>query len=290
MFARCGYLALELGYCKRDYEGCCQWCCRALVLHCVGRSLVTLLGLIAYRLHFDSHDPAYTLLSQQEATRAAFSRASGPSLGSICAGSLTIATVQTSLYLMRWARRLTTPPQLQAFAPLHPLAFLSRFITSFDTVSTYALVYIGITGEGFWPSATRARGIVANHGSAGSAARVVGEEDDDEEIITSRRRRGRTHVRRVSDCKFHLAICLCRSRVLINCNSRCRHNGLEPLVTLSAFYSGVLGSRRLRICGTHLGRTYQCSSRSSHMWNRHLPHRQVRAWPWRRCVSIPQRF
>lgn len=148
-----------------------------------------------------SHDPAFTLLSQQQATRAAFARASGPSLGSICAGSLTIATVQASVFIMSWLRRLTTPPQLRFLAPLHPLAFLGNWIASLDTISTYALVYIGITGDNFWQSAKRARGIVANHGST-AAARVIDDEDDEEEVPTSRRRRGRPQARRVSDCAF----------------------------------------------------------------------------------------
>lgn len=135
-------------------------------------------------------------MSQQQATQAALSRASGPSLGSICASSLIIATVQSSLYAMRWMRRFTTPPQLRFLAPLHPLAFVGRFIAPLDSVSTYALVYIGITGDGFWSSAKKARGIVSNHGS--TTARVVDEEEDEDEAPTTRR--GRPQPRRVSDC------------------------------------------------------------------------------------------
>lgn len=97
---------------------------------------------------------------------------------------------------MHWLRRLTTPPQLRFLAPLHPLAFLSGAIATLDSVSTYALVYIGVTGDGFWPSARRARGIVPNPGA--KSARIV--DDEDENIAPSRRRR-RPQARRISDCR-----------------------------------------------------------------------------------------
>lgn len=168
--------------------------------------------IIPYHMHLIlclclcSHDPAYTVLSQQEATRAALSRASGPSLGSICAASLTINCLQFALFVLRWARRVTTPPQLLFLAPLHPLSFLGGVIARFEAAfSTYALTYVGITGEGFWVSAQRSREFVGGKNHA-PASGVDEDEDEDDETTMRRNRRRRgaaAPVRRISDCKCH---------------------------------------------------------------------------------------
>ncbi len=66
---------------------------------------------------------------------------------------------------------------------------MASFIAVLDSLSTYALVYIGITGRPFWPSTRETRAFVMNVGS---------EEEDDEQAQGRRRRRGRGH--RINDC------------------------------------------------------------------------------------------
>ncbi|KAF9505846.1 hypothetical protein BS47DRAFT_488477 [Hydnum rufescens UP504] len=144
-------------------------------------------GGVVGHWYFTAHDPAYTLLSQQQATRAALARATGPSLGSICAGSLILGSVQGMMVILQWLRKLTTPPALQFIAPLHPLSFLTGVISILDSLSTYALVYIGITGEGFWPSARVARSFMTSVAASDREGEVSG------------RRRRRVRGRRISD-------------------------------------------------------------------------------------------
>ncbi|KAF8329838.1 plasma-membrane choline transporter-domain-containing protein [Cantharellus anzutake] len=146
-------------------------------------------GGVVGHWYFTAQDPAYTVMSQQQATRAALARAAGPSLGSVCAGAFTLNAIRASLSVLRWMRRFTTPPQLLFLLPLHPLSFVANFISVLDSLSSYTLVYIGITGRPFWLSARETRGFVVNTDS---------EEANEEEPTSSRRRRrGRGH--RISD-------------------------------------------------------------------------------------------
>lgn len=54
---------------------------------------------------------------------------------------------------------------------LKRVSFLSRLAPVFaliagilDQLNGYALIYLGVTGEAFWPSARRAVGLVGNRG------------------------------------------------------------------------------------------------------------------------------
>jgi len=98
-----------------------------------------------------------------EITKAAVHRATGSSLGSICLGAGIVATVRVVGRSAAELRRLTSPR-----TKLLPdsLAFLSRLTPFFaivagvlDQLNGYALVYVGITGEAFWPSARKAVGL-----------------------------------------------------------------------------------------------------------------------------------
>lgn len=87
-------------------------------------------------------------------------RATGTSLGSICLGSGIVAVVRVIGRSAAELKRVTSPKS--KILPT-PLAFLTRLAPVFgviagvlDQMNGYALVYVGITGEGFWPSARRA--------------------------------------------------------------------------------------------------------------------------------------
>lgn len=104
-----------------------------------------------------SHPPSL------EITQAAVHRATGTSLGSICLGSGIVATVRVVGRAASELRRITSPKT--NILPTS-LSFLSRLTPFFSIVASvldqmngYALVYVGITGEAFWPSARKAVGL-----------------------------------------------------------------------------------------------------------------------------------
>ncbi|KAG8890579.1 hypothetical protein FRB98_007133 [Tulasnella sp. 332] len=103
------------------------------------------------------------------ATHAAFARAHGASLGSICVATLVLTITQSSIFVLRSLRRMSTPPQLSFLAPLHPLELVSGLIGIFESLSSHTLTYIGLTGEGFWPGSRRAKELLSGNGKAGRA-------------------------------------------------------------------------------------------------------------------------
>lgn len=112
----------------------------------------------------ESREGAYDPL---EITTAAAHRATGTSLGSVCLGSLIVASVQLVGRAASELKKCTNPRRLP-----HALSFLSRLTPVFsvtasilDQVNGYALVYVGITGDAFWPSARRAVGLASRRRS-----------------------------------------------------------------------------------------------------------------------------
>lgn len=95
-----------------------------------------------------------------EITTAAVHRATGTSLGSICLGAGIVAVVRVLGRTAAEAKRITSPRS--KILP-SPLRFLTSLTPAFaivagvlDQLNGYALVYVGITGEAFWPGARRA--------------------------------------------------------------------------------------------------------------------------------------
>ncbi|WVQ62643.1 uncharacterized protein L199_000790 [Kwoniella botswanensis] len=98
-----------------------------------------------------------------EITTAAVHRATGTSLGSICLGAGIIAIVRTVGRGAAELKRVTNPKSKILPTPLHFLTNLTPLFAVIagvlDQLNGYALVYVGITGEAFWPSARRAVGL-----------------------------------------------------------------------------------------------------------------------------------
>ena len=98
-----------------------------------------------------------------EITQAALHRATGTSLGSICIGAGIVAIARIGARASSELRRLTSPknklipPWLTFVSRLTPLFAIAAGVL--DQLNGYALVYVGITGEAFWPSARRAVGL-----------------------------------------------------------------------------------------------------------------------------------
>ncbi|WWC66832.1 uncharacterized protein I206_100739 [Kwoniella pini CBS 10737] len=128
------------------------------VIRGVGR--VAVAGVVGeWFFHRDdqSHPPPL------EITTAAVHRATGTSLGSICLGAGIIAVVRTVGRGAAEMKRITNPKSRILPTPLHFLTNLTPLFAIvagiLDQLNGYALVYVGITGEAFWPSARRAVGL-----------------------------------------------------------------------------------------------------------------------------------
>ena len=126
------------------------------VIRGVGRVAVAgVVGEWYFHRNEPTHPPAL------EVTTAAVHRATGTSLGSICIGAGIVATVRVVGRSAAELKRVTRSPALPT-----PLMFLSSLTPVFtviagvlDQLNGYALVYVGITGDAFWPSARRAVGL-----------------------------------------------------------------------------------------------------------------------------------
>lgn len=98
-----------------------------------------------------------------EILTAAIHRATGTSLGSICLGAGIVAIVRVVGKTAAEMRRLTSPRRNTLPSPLSFLTALAPIFAIvagvLDQLNGYALVYVGITGEAFWPSARRAVGL-----------------------------------------------------------------------------------------------------------------------------------
>ncbi|KAG8930866.1 hypothetical protein FRC02_003559 [Tulasnella sp. 418] len=102
-----------------------------------------------------------------EITERAFTRASGPSLGSICVSTLVLTFTQVSIFILRSLQRISTPPQLMFLSSLHPLGVLAGLIAVLETLGSYTLTYIGLTGDKFWESAKQSRALASSGGRGG---------------------------------------------------------------------------------------------------------------------------
>ncbi|WOO76951.1 CTL-like protein [Vanrija pseudolonga] len=104
-------------------------------------------------------------LDPLEVTTAAVHRATGTSLGSVCLGSLIVASVRLVGRMAAELKRITSPRSKVLPSALSFLSHLTPFfnITAsvLDQLNGYALVYVGITGDAFWPSARRAVGLAS---------------------------------------------------------------------------------------------------------------------------------
>lgn len=103
-----------------------------------------------------------------EVVRAAFARATGPALGTICLSALLLSLARAGALAAEGARRVTRS-RLPTF--LQPLTHLAALLAGTSAVlrgfSDYALVYVGISGENFWVSAKRAARLASRHGVKG---------------------------------------------------------------------------------------------------------------------------
>lgn len=93
---------------------------------------------------------------------AALYRALQPSLGSIALAGLLLTLTRILLLFTVFLRRVPVYLPIAFRIYTGPLLFAAGYLEdAAGSLSKYALVYVGLTGEGFWVSARRARALVA---------------------------------------------------------------------------------------------------------------------------------
>ncbi|KAN0060740.1 hypothetical protein ACQY0O_007398 [Thecaphora frezii] len=113
-----------------------------------------------------------------EIVRASFARATGPALGSICLAALILSIVRTLTLIAEAARRASnaaaerrTPKLLQPL--FHVVALLAGLGHMMQGFSNLTLVYVGITGEGFWPATKKSAQMVGRRGARGAMEGLI---------------------------------------------------------------------------------------------------------------------
>ena len=107
--------------------------------------------------------------SQIDIVRASFVRASGPALGTICLSAFVLALAKLGSVMAsttRWINRKLSA-QTRFPAVLQPMAHVAAILAGISTIlqgfSDYALIYVGVTGDGFAAAARRSARLVSRH-------------------------------------------------------------------------------------------------------------------------------
>ncbi|GJE90685.1 plasma-membrane choline transporter-domain-containing protein [Phanerochaete sordida] len=129
----------------------------------VGRGLlrVTCAGVVG-SWYFANPDLPQPPPTSTHTIHAALFRATQPSLGSICLSALILAGVRLLGLTCMALRALPAylPPYMR-FVSVGAAMLVSYLENVTNTLSTYALVYLGLTGDAFFPSARRARALTS---------------------------------------------------------------------------------------------------------------------------------
>lgn len=122
---------------------------------------VTTTGVIA-AWYFANPDASPPPPMDTHRIHASLYRASQPSLGSIALASLLLTLTRVLLLFTVFLRRVPVYLPIAFRMYTGPLLFAAGYLEdAAGSLSKYALIYVGITGEGFWVSARRARALVA---------------------------------------------------------------------------------------------------------------------------------
>jgi hypothetical protein len=93
---------------------------------------------------------------------AALYRSAQPSLGSIVLAALLLTLTRMLLLFTVFLRRVPVYLPITLRIYTGPLLYAAGYLEdAAGSLSKYALVYVGLTGEGFWVSARRSRALVA---------------------------------------------------------------------------------------------------------------------------------
>jgi len=102
---------------------------------------------------------------------AAITRSSGPSLGTIVLSALILTGIRVLTLLTLFLERLPIYLPVQLIFMVSWIRMAVGFLDSVTTaLSKYALVYVGLTGDPFMPSARRTRALTSKAGRGGLSA------------------------------------------------------------------------------------------------------------------------
>lgn len=220
---------------------------------------VTVSGVVG-NWYFTQGQTEESQRTSMEATQAAFTRASGPSLGSICVSTLALTFTSTSIFILRTIRRLTTPAALQFLAPLHPLELVSSLIAIMDSLGSYTLVHIGLTGDRFWTSGKKSR-----------------------ELVHYKGRDGRGKGSRAGECKSLFSLPSVWSFLTLSCMVACRCSIVLSVASFIIICIIARGCWWLFIRGTHSFRPNECTTYGFTDGMRDLPYCPIWSRSGRGC-------
>jgi hypothetical protein len=152
---------------------------------------------------------------------AALYRALQPSLGSIALAGLLLTLTRMLLLFTVFLRRIPVYLPIALRMYTGPLLFAAGYLEdAAGSLSKYALVYVGLTGEGFWASARRARALVAGAESGAGRFRKTFKSERECYLIppgvtSSDRFVSLTDV--IEDCPADLNSAICAVCVSIRC-------------------------------------------------------------------------
>lgn len=102
--------------------------------------------------------------------RASFVRATGPALGTICISALMLSVARVGMAIAasaRWMHRKLSASSSRFPVLLQPLTYVVALLAGISALlqglSDYALIYVGVTGDGFMPAARRSSRLVSRH-------------------------------------------------------------------------------------------------------------------------------
>lgn len=122
--------------------------------------------------YFSRHEPEPEYATSIELVQAAFARARGPQAGTVVVSSLLLTTTEmTAFVLVRVRKALRqargTQGLLASFECVAPAVIYLCGVV--EHISSYSVIWCGITGSGFWPASRRASGLIRSNGMGRTA-------------------------------------------------------------------------------------------------------------------------
>ncbi|KAI8873417.1 hypothetical protein GQ42DRAFT_160538 [Ramicandelaber brevisporus] len=123
------------------------------------------IALVTSQWYFYRHDPASAHLADVYYVRAAFVKATSTLFGSVCAGGIILSACQTISYgIYLWRRILRQLfPKARPLPVAATIAVLRGVEKWLELWNDYAIIYVALTGHGFFSSAYSAAAMLRRH-------------------------------------------------------------------------------------------------------------------------------
>ncbi|EGG02325.1 uncharacterized protein MELLADRAFT_117574 [Melampsora larici-populina 98AG31] len=162
---------------------------------------IVISGVVSH-WYFNRHSPAgptHKGYSTIESTYNSISRAIGPSLGTVCLSSFLLTCFDSTRQMLKWSNKLTSARQSSPMTQSGEGQGLMNFIFCsnpiarlvlnnvllviapivgfgcriFEFLSSYTIIYSGITGFSYWESSRRVTGLISRNGQIGLAHNLM---------------------------------------------------------------------------------------------------------------------